>query len=83
MDENVVRVPKPSRSSYNPDRPLEKNALVQAHVAQLHHVEMQLPPEQRTGIDISTIKTEGQAAEYIKRVTLILHPAAPRVKRAT
>jgi hypothetical protein len=44
---------------------------------------MDLPPEQRTGIDIRTIRTEGQAAEYIKQVTTRLHPPEEKVKKAT
>lgn len=84
--DNVVRIPRPARSSYNPERPLDRNPLLKAHVEHLSHAEMDLPPEKRTGIDIQTITTEGQAAAYIQKVTAILHPHGVRskkVKKAT
>jgi hypothetical protein len=83
MSDNAVRVPKPSSSAYNPNRPLEKNALLQSHVTHLQHAEMQLPPEQRTGVEIRDIKTEGEAAEYIRKVTSRLHPLGEKVRTAT
>ena len=83
MADNIVRVPKPSGESYNPNRPLEKNKLVQSIVEHLNHAELDLPADQRTGVDISTIKTEGEAAEYIKKVTSLLHPLGEKVRRAT
>ena len=83
MSDNVVAVPKPSRSSYNPNRPLAKNQLLQAHVQHVHEAERHLPRERRTGIDIKSIQTEGQAAEYIKKVTALLHELPQRVKTAT
>ena len=81
--DNVIRVPKPARESYHPERPLERNALIEAQVRHFHHVEQRLPPEQRTGIDIEQIKTEGQASEYIRKVTAILHGAqAEKIRKA-
>ncbi|MDQ1474666.1 MAG: hypothetical protein QOJ99_6146, partial [Bryobacterales bacterium] len=44
------------------------------HIQQLHEAESALPPNQQTGVDISTIKTEGDAGDYIERVTALLHP---------
>ena len=76
----MIRVPKPSNSSYNPNRPLEKNQLLLAHVKHMHEAEKFLPRAQRTGTDISTIKTEGQAAEYIKRVTSRIQIQADKAK---
>jgi hypothetical protein len=37
-------------------------------------VEATLPATQQTGIDITTIKTVGQAGEYIQKMTALLHP---------
>jgi hypothetical protein len=37
----------------------------------------QLPPDQRTGTDPDTIRTEGAAARYIQDVMSRLHAAAP------
>jgi hypothetical protein len=71
---NVIRVPKPDRSSYNPDRPIAANTLLLHQIKHFHDVEMKRPPEQRTGIDFDSIKTEGEASEYIRRMTGILHP---------
>ncbi len=71
---NVILVPKPSRSSYNPHRPLEKNTLLKHQVRHFRRLEEKMPPEQQTGIPFNTIKTEGQAADYVRKMTAILHP---------
>jgi hypothetical protein len=75
----VIRVPKPARSSYQPNRPFAKNTLLQNHVKHFRELEKQLPPEQQTGIPVDAIETEGQAADYIRRMTGKLHrpPAKP------
>jgi hypothetical protein len=72
-DHPVIRVPRAARSSFNPNRPLSKNALLQTQVLHFRHVEGTLPPEEQTGIDVASITTEGQAAGYIRRITLKLH----------
>ena len=38
------------------------------HVRQLHALEDRLPPDKQTHVDISTIRTEGDASEYIAMV---------------
>ncbi len=75
---NVVRVPKPAKSSFNPNRLLEKNLLLKNQVEHFHRLELELAPEKRTGVDFGSLKTEGQAAEYIRKMTEILHPQAAR-----
>ena len=83
--DNVISMPKPARESYNPNRPLERNALLQAQVKHFHHVEQRLPPEQQTGIDVNLIRTEGEASAYIRRITAMLHPqgaAGEKVRKA-
>ncbi len=69
----VIEVPQPPPNSSNPDRPV--SGLLQEHMQHIHEVEMTLPAEQQTGIDITQIKTMRQAAEYIGKVTSILRPA--------
>ncbi|HTQ54820.1 MAG TPA: hypothetical protein VMI94_10190 [Bryobacteraceae bacterium] len=72
----VVRVPKTRRSSFDPNRPLTKNVLLQTQVKHFRHVEEKLPLAEQTGIDIARLATEGQAADYIRRVTQKLHARA-------
>ncbi len=73
---NVIRIPKPSRSSFNPDRLVAGNTLLLNQLKHAHIRELELPPEQRTGIDFESIKTEGQAAAYMRKLMTILHPQA-------
>ena len=79
----IIRVPKPGRGAYNPDRPIGGNALVAAQVRHFIHAESKLPAELRTGIDPASVTTEGRAADYIRKVTEAIHKNADRkVKRA-
>jgi hypothetical protein len=73
---NVIRVPKPSRSSFNPDRPVAGNTLLLSQLKHAHIHEQTLPPDRRTGIDFESIKTEGRAAEYLRKLMGTLHPQA-------
>jgi hypothetical protein len=75
---NIVKIPKPSRAAYNPDRPLEKNQLIQAQVKHFQEADRGLPPELQTGVDIASITTEGQASEYIRLVTRAIHESGGR-----
>jgi phospholipase C len=69
---DMIPVGRPSAKASDPDRPI--SLLLQEHIQQLHEAESALPPNQQTGVDISTIKTEGDAGDYIERVTALLHP---------
>jgi len=69
-----IQVPQPAPGAYNPNRPLEKNLLLKNQVAHFQLAEQKLPPERRTGVNLASVKTEGAAADYIRRMTLILHP---------
>jgi len=71
---NIVRVPKPPKTAFNPHRPLAGNTLLLNQVKHFHDLEMKLAPAHRTGVDFAAIQTEGQAADYIRRMTAILHP---------
>ncbi|MGA2355148.1 MAG: hypothetical protein ABSG02_11665 [Terriglobales bacterium] len=55
----------------DPDRPV--NALLKAQIQHLHDAENNLPLSHQTDIYINAIKTEGEAAEYIRRVTTAIH----------
>jgi hypothetical protein len=69
-----IHVPRPDpKTSMDPDRPV--NALLKAQVQHLHEAERNLPLQHRTDIYINAIKTEGEAAEYIRRVTNAIHDA--------
>jgi hypothetical protein len=69
----LIPVPRPPKSAHNPDRPI--NALLQAQIQHLHHAERNLPLRYRTEIYANAIKTEGEAAAYIRGVTEAIHRA--------
>ena len=71
---NVIKIPRPKPSSYNPNRPLVKNTLLLHQVKHFLEAEKKLPPEQRTGKRLEDILTEGDAAEYVSKITAIFHP---------
>jgi len=71
---NVVKIPRPKPSSYNPNRPLVKNTLLLHQVKHFLEAEKKLPPEQRTGAKLEDVRTEADAAEYVRKVTAIFHP---------
>lgn len=75
---NVIKVPRPARTAFNPSRSLEKNQLIAAQVEHFQEAEAQLPAHLRTGIDPATIRTEGQASEYIRKVTRAIHQSGGR-----
>jgi hypothetical protein len=72
---NIILIPKAPAKAYNPDRPLEKNRLLFHQVRHFREAEKKLGPGQQTGVDLDSIKTEAQAAEYIRKITSLLHPA--------
>jgi len=78
----LIHVPRPPQSAMNPNRPV--NALLKAQMLHLHDAEMKLPVRHHTNIYINAIKTEGEAANYIRQVTEAIHAAhaAAAAKRA-
>src|SRR5207249_7576209 len=76
----VIHVPRPSKEAMDPDRPA--NALLLAQVSHLQHAERQLPLRYRSEIYTHAIKTEGEAASYIREVTEAIHQAHAWRKRA-
>ena len=80
----LIHVPKP-KNAYNPDRPM--GSLLKAQVDHLREAESKLPLRYRHEIDtyVKAIKTEGEAATYIRKVTEAIHDAhadAARLRRA-
>lgn len=81
----IIAVPRPSRNAMNPDRPV--SSLLLAQIRHLQHAERRLPLRYRTEIYTHAIRTEGEAARYIREVTKAIHQAhadaeAARGKRA-
>jgi hypothetical protein len=75
----VIRVPKTPASASNPDRPI--SSLLRNQIEHLQEAEFRLPVRDQTNIYVNKIKTEGEAAEYIRQVTAKLHSeATPRKK---
>lgn len=69
----LIPVPKPSKKARNPER--DANALLLAQVSHLQHAERRLPLRYRSEIYTHAIKTEGEAAEYVRAVTEAIHRA--------
>jgi hypothetical protein len=69
----LIHVPRPPKSARDPQRPV--NALLQAQMQHLQDAELKLPLRQQTNIYVNAIKTEGEAAQYIRRVTEAIHQA--------
>jgi len=69
----IIPVPKPSRKSMDPGR--DVNCLLRAQVEHLQHAERRLPLRYRSSIYIHAIRTEGEAAQYIREVTEAIHKA--------
>src|SRR5689334_14692936 len=70
---DVIHVPRPAKKAGNPDR--MANTLIMTQVSHLQHAERRLPLRYRSQIYTHAIKTEGEAAEYIREVTEAIHQA--------
>ena len=79
----IIHVPRPPKKAMKPDR--EINCLLRAQVEHLQHAERRLPLRYRSSIYTHAIRTEGEAAEYIREVTEAIHKAHAdaAVKRET
>ena len=69
----IIQVPKPPKSAWNPDRPV--STLLKSQVEHLYEAEKKLPHKYKSQIYINAIKTEGEAADYIQKVTEAIHRA--------
>jgi hypothetical protein len=70
----VVDLPRTDATAYNPNRPI--SGLIESQIRRLHEPERRLPRRHHTGVDVGMIKTEGEAAAYIARVTAAIHAHA-------
>ena len=77
----LIHVPRP-KNAYDPNRPM--GSLLKAQVEHLREAESKLPLRYRNEIDtyIKAIKTEGEAARYIQKVTEAIHDAHADAERA-
>lgn len=73
-NDNHVRVPQPSRASYNPQRLVTENTLLKNQIKHFHELEQTILRQLQTRNRFEDVKTEGDTAAYIKRVTGVLHP---------
>lgn len=79
----LIHVPRPNaKTAMNPDRPV--SGLLKAQIHHLLEAEKNLPLRHRSDIYVHAIKTEGEAAEYIRHVTEAIrdaHEAAAAKRR--
>jgi hypothetical protein len=66
-----IKVPQPPKSAMNKERPV--SSLLKTQLEHIQEAEFRLPSRAQTNIYINAIKTEGEAADYIKKVTSRLH----------
>jgi hypothetical protein len=76
----LIHVPRPPKSAYNPDRPI--SSLLKTQIEHLHEAGRKLPPKYHGEIYVSAIKTESEAARYIREVTEAIHAAHQEAERA-
>lgn len=69
----IIKVPKPSKKAMDTKRAV--SSLLLAQIRHLQHAERRLPLRYRTEIYTHTIRTEGEAARYIREVTEAIHQA--------
>src|SRR5271157_6053217 len=70
----LIQVLKPDvKHAFNPNRPVSR--LLKAQIHHLLEAEKNLPLRHRSDIYVHAIKTEGEAAEYIRHVTEAIHEA--------
>lgn len=77
----LIHVPKTiPQSAYDADRPL--SSLLKIQVEHLYEAEKRLPPQYQSGTYVNAIRTEGEAARYIGRVTDAIRLAHEHAERA-
>ena len=69
----LIPIPRPSKKAMDPNRPV--SSLLLAQVQHLHHAERRLPLRYRSEIYAHAIRTEREAARYIREVTEAIHLA--------
>jgi hypothetical protein len=64
----MIHVPRvDAKSAMDKSRPV--NTLLRVQIERLHEAEAKLPLAMQTDIYVNAIKTEGEAGDYIRRVT--------------
>jgi hypothetical protein len=76
----LIHVPKPAKDAYNPNRPV--SSLLKSQIDHLKEAENKLPLRYRSELYIKAVKTEGEAARYIRDVTEAIHLAHEDAERA-
>jgi hypothetical protein len=81
----LIKVPKPPKDAYDPDRPV--GSLLKSQVEHMREAESKLPLRYRNEIQtyVKAVRTEREAARYIQAVTRAIHLAhedAERDRRA-
>jgi hypothetical protein len=76
----LIHVPRPPKSAYDPNRPV--SSLLKSQIEHLHEAERKLPARYHSEIYINAVKTEGEAARYIREVTEAIHQAHADAERA-
>jgi hypothetical protein len=69
----LIQVPKPPKSAMGKNRRI--STLLKNQICHLQEAELRLPARMQTNIYVNAIQTEGEAADYIRRVTEALHEA--------
>jgi len=68
----VAKVPKTPKSAYDHGRFI--SSLIEQQIKHFHKIEKLLLKPGQELTDITKIKTELQASEYLKKMTALLHP---------
>jgi hypothetical protein len=76
----VIPVPKPAGKA---NKARKVNTLLEHQVRRLWEIEQRHIPDHKTGLTVKNPEenTEGEAAEYIRRMTAKLHELGPKPKR--
>lgn len=69
----IIKVPRPPATAF--DKARSVSSLLRSHLQHMQKAEFQLPANMQTNVYINAIKTEGEAANYIRKVTERLHAA--------
>lgn len=67
----IINVPKPPKNAFNKNRKL--STLLAWQLEHVQEAEFRLPVGHTTDVYVNAIQTEGEAADYIRRVTEKVH----------
>lgn len=76
----LIHVPKPPKNAYDPNRPM--SSLLKSQVDHLQEAEIKLPLKYCSSLYAKAIRTEAEAAQYIREVTEAIHRAHEDAHRA-